>query len=506
MDILDPRDHEALIAPLYRFDRRFWLLVGSLALITAPGLLLYVRQLLLGLRVTDLNRPVFWGIYLVNFIFLIGVSMAGTVISAALQLLKVEWRRPITRIAETLTVFGLMMAGLQIIMDMGRPDRLFYTLLYGRLQAPLMWDIASLTLYLLTASFALYLQLLPDIATLRETLPPTAPEWRHKLYTLLSMGWHGNREQWQRLEKATTVISVVIIPIGVSLHTVTSWLFSTTIQPGWKSTILGPYFVVGAIFSGIGLLFLAATYARRAMRLEAYITEKFYANLGWMFIVMCAVWFYFTLNETLVITAEQETLEFPVMAAKLFGEFAPAFWGMVLLMTAAAWVMVVPKLTPQRLKNVLVFRPRLAWSYAVTAALLFVFMYAMPLLPPVAHLHTADTRTLLWAIILTLLVLLGLSATPWLKERPIASSVIAGAFVLAGMWLERWNILLPTLTHPRLIPYETAYFPTVTEVAVTVSVFGLLALMFVLFFKLFPPISIWEVREGRALEEKRRLR
>ena len=500
MHTLDSHDYDTLIAPLYRFDRRFWLLVGSLILIIAPGLLLYVRQLILGLRVTDLNRPVFWGIYMVNFIFLIGVSMAGTVISAVLHLFKVNWRRPITRIAETLTVFGLMVAGLQIIMDMGRPDRFFFTLIYGRLQSPLLWDIASLTLYLLTASFALYLQLLPDIATLRETIPPTAPEWRRKLYTFLSLGWHGNSEQWQRLEKATKIISVIIIPIGVSLHTVTSWLFSTPIQPGWKSTILGPYFVVGAIFSGMGLLFLAATYARRAMKLEAYITEKFYINLGWMFIVMCAVWFYFTLNETLVITAEQETMEFPVMAAKLFGEFAPAFWGMVFLMAAAAWVMVIPKLMPQRLKNVSVFRPRLAWSYATTAVLIFVFMYFMPLLPPVAHLHTADTHTLLWVLILVLLLLMGLSLLPWLKEHPIASSVIAGAFVLVGMWLERWNILLPTLTHPRLIRYETAYVPTVTEVAISVSVFGLLALLFVVFFKLFPPVSIWEVREGRALE------
>ncbi|MBV5343792.1 polysulfide reductase NrfD, partial [bacterium] len=307
-------------------------------------MLLYVRQLVLGLGVTDLNRPVFWGAYLVNFIFLIGISMAGTVISAVLQLLKVNWRRPITRIAESLTVFGLMTAGLQIIMDMGRPDRLAYTLIYGRLQAPLLWDIASLTLYLLTAIFALYLQLIPDIALLRDTIPATAPLWRKKLYEILALGWTGAKEQWRRLEKAITVVSVFIIPIGISLHTVTSWLFSTTVQPGWKSTILGPYFVVGAIFSGIGLLFIATTFAREYNKhLKAYITETFYTNLGWIFIVMSAVWFYFTLNETLVVVTEQETLEFPVMASKLFGQFAPAFWGMNILMIAATWILVAPK-------------------------------------------------------------------------------------------------------------------------------------------------------------------
>ncbi len=502
MRTLDPRDHEKLIAPLYRFDRPFWMTVAALLAVIAPGMLLYVRQLFLGLGVTDLNRPVFWGAYLVNFIFLIGVSMAGTVIASVLHLLKINWRRPITRIAEALTVFGLMAAGLQIIMDMGRPDRIYFTLIYGRLQAPLLWDIASLTLYLITASFALYLQLLPDIATLRDTIPATAPEWRRKLYTILSLGWTGASEQWKRLEKTITVVSVIIIPIGVSLHTVTSWLFSTTVQPGWKSTILGPYFVVGAIFSGIGLLFVAATLARRYMKLEEYIAETFYKNLGWIFIVMSAVWFYFTLNEVLVLTTEQETLEFPVMAAKLFGEFAPTFWGMVTLMVAATWVMVAPKLLPPSVERVPVFQPRLVRTFAATAAVLVVFMYIMPFVPSLARLHTSDTHTITWAVVIALLTLVGVGVTPWLKAHPIASTVFAGVFVLVGMWLERWNLLIPTLTHPRLIPYELSYLPSLTEIAVTVSTFGIMALMFVVFFKFFPPVSIWEVEEGRAMERK----
>jgi len=443
---LSERDYQSLIAPLYRFDRSFWLTSGLLALLAAPGLALYVRQLVLGLGVTALNRPAFWGIYLVNFIFLIGVSMAGTVISAVLQLLGVNWRRPITRIAESLTVFGLMIAGLQILMDMGRPDRFLFTLIYGRFQAPLMWDIMSLTLYLLTAIFALYLQLLPDIALLRDTAPQSAPAWRKKLYSLLALNWRGNAAQWHQLEKTMTTISVIIVPIGVSLHTVTSWLFSTTTQPGWKSTILGPYFVVGAIFSGMGLLFAAAAYARRAWKLEEYIKEEFFLNLGWLFIVMSAVWFYFTLNETLIITAEQEAMEFPVMAAKLFGEFSAAFWGMVLLMIAATWVMVAPK-----------------------------FVSGKP--GPLARL----------------------TGSAWLKAHPIETSVLAGLFVLVGMWLERWNILMPTLTHARLIPYDI-YIPTFTEIAITISLFALLALMFVVFFKFFPPVSVWEVREGRVVE------
>lgn len=497
-DTLELHDRQELITPLYYFDRKFWTILAGLLIITLPGLVLYARQLVLGLGVTDLNRPVFWGAYLVNFIFLIGVSMAGTVISAALSLLKIPWRRPITRIAESLTVFGLMTAGLQIIMDMGRPDRLAYTLIYGRFQAPLMWDIMTLTLYLLTAMFALYLQLMPDIAHLRDSFPATAPTWRKKLYEILALGWRGTKEQWRRLEKTSMVVSIFIIPIGISLHTVTSWLFSTTVQPGWKSTILGPYFVVGAIFSGIGLLFIATTFAREYNpHLKEYITETFYTNLGWIFIMMSAVWFYFTLNETLVVTTEQETLEFPVMASKLFGEFAPAFWGMNILMFAATWLLVAPKFVSSSPTRKGFLTTAVGIVASTIAALIFG---ALSLRLPILSDPTITTILILAFVIFLFIGLLGVV---WLaKNHLIGSSVIASAFVLFGMWMERWNILMPTLTHARIVPYTT-YSPTITEIAVTISTFGILTLMFVVFFKFFPSICIWEVEEGRLLESKK---
>ncbi len=494
------QDHEKLIAPLYRFDRTFWIAAVILAVLSAPGLVLYVRQLVLGLGVTDLNRPVFWGIYLVNFIFLIGVSMAGTVISAVLQLLNVKWRRPITRIAEALTVFGLLIAGLQILMDMGRPDRFLYTLVYGRFQAPLLWDILSLMLYLLTAIFALYLQLLPDLALLRDNVPAGAPEWRRKMYKFLAMKWSGSSQQYQTLKKFITAISFVIVPIGVSLHTVTSWLFSTTVQPGWKSTILGPYFVVGAIFSGIGLLFVAVTYARRVWKLEKYFQLSFYKNLGWIFIVMSLVWFYFTLNETLVVTAEHETLEFSVMASKLFGESAPTFWGMILLMTAAVWILVAPKLIPDIFMRAPIFQPHFARAFGAGAMVLIMVSLVMPYVPQLARLDTGLDISLGGIVLLALTLMWGVSITTWLKAHPIGSSVIASIFVLVGMWLERWNIMIPTLTHPRLIPY-VVYTPTITEIGITISMFALMGLMFIVFFKFFPAVSIWEVCEGQEEEE-----
>lgn len=501
---VDARDKAKLIDPLYRAGANFWRVCLALAAVVAWGGYVYAQQFVNGLGETGMNRPNYWGIYIVNFIFLIGVSMAGTLISAALQLTGVEWRRPITRVAETLTVFGLIVAGLQILFDMGRPERMLSMIPFGRLQSPLLWDATSLSLYILTSMLALYIQVLPDIAILRDNLPRKAPEWRRLLYTTLALGWRGNAAQWLRLERSISFISVIIIPIGVSLHTVTSWLFSTTVQPGWKSTILGPYFVIGAIFSGIGLLFLVMTLVRRFMNLEEYFTLKQYRNLGWIFIIMNIVWFYFTYTEHLTLVAEQETNEFPLLAAKLWGEFGPAWWGMVTLMIIAFWVLVIPKLLPAAVERRLeAFRPAGSLTSAVGAAVLLAAIFQPQLFPVRLGLESVVTRTWAWVALGVLLLGTGLGISPWLKRHLVLTSSIAGACVVIGMWLERWLIIVPVMTHPRLIPYTT-YVPTLTELSLTAATAALLALMTIVFFKLFPVISLWEIAEGRVIEEATR--
>ncbi len=496
----DPQDKARLLDPIYALPgKRFWLAAAILLGIIGWGAIMYFRQLFYGLGETGMDRPVYWGIYMVNFVFLIGVSMSGTLISAALQLTRAEWRRPITRIAESLTVFGLLVASLQLLFDIGHPDRLANIIIYGRLQSPLLWDANSLTIYILTSIFALYLQLLPDIALLRDNLPANAQVWQKFLYTRLSLGWKGNLTQWKRLEKAINTISVLIIPIGVSLHTITSWVFSTTLQPGWKSTILGPYFVVGAIFSGIGMLFMVMTLVSQVLHLEKYIEEKHYHLLGWLFIVMSALWFYFTYTENLTLAAEQESLEFPVLASKLWGDFALSFWGMVALMVIASFIMVVPKLLPSGIQKIFIFRPQFSAASAGTAAVLGAIILFPKLTPFQADLSFPKTTTLAWVLVGLLLLSAGLSISFWLKRHVAATSVIAGACVVFGMWLERWNIIIPTITQPRLIPYLN-YQPTIVEISLTMSSLAVLGLLFLIFFKLFPAVSIWEVNEGRVID------
>lgn len=499
---VDSRDKAKLMDPLYKIGISFWVLVSILLAVIGWGLFMYVRQVTNGLVETGMQRPVFWGVYMVNFIFFIGISHAGTLISAILRVTGAEWRRSITRIAEAITVFALVVGSLQIIIDMGRPDRLIFTILHGRLQSPILWDVVSVTAYFLGSVTYLYLPIIPDAALLRDNFPEDGPRWRRRLYTLLALGWRGNRTQWIRLEKAIAVMAVLIIPIAISVHTIISWILATTVQPGWHSTIFGPYFVIGAIFSGIGALFVAMTIVRRVMGLQDYITEKQYRSLGLIFITMSAFWMYFTFAEHLTLAAGQQVHEFPVLASKLWGEYSPGFWAMVGLMIIAFWSLVAPLLIPAKARNVPALQPRFSLGFAVAAGLILIFLTTETALPVVAGLEPAILRALLWGLMLMITLAAGLGLALWFKPRPIAATLVAAIAVLVGMWMERWYIIIPTMTHPYLMAYSR-YFPTITEIALTAGSVALFVLMFVVFFKLFPVVSIWEVMEGRVIEDAR---
>ncbi|MBI5841925.1 MAG: polysulfide reductase NrfD [Chloroflexi bacterium] len=501
---IDPEYKKKLIDPLFApLDLNFKLSAGVLLALIGWGALLYFRQIFLGLGVTGMGRPVYWSMYIVNFIFFIGISHAGTLISAILRVTGAEWRRPITRVAEAITVFALIIGSMQILIDMGRIDRLPFTVIFGRLQSPIMWDIISVTLYLLGSVTYLFLPLMPDLAIIRDNLPPGVPEWRRKFYTILSLGWRGTKAQWVRLEKAIAFMAVFIIPVAVSVHSIISWILASTLQPGWHSTIFGPYFVIGAIFSGIGALFIAMTAVRKVFGLEKYIALKQYRYLGLLFIAMNAIWFYFTFAENLGIATGQQTYEMPILAVKLWGEFAPTFWLMIACMAVAFYILVVPPMLKQQTaQRTFVFQPRFARMSAIVAAVL-VGLLVVPNLVNVPFLAVSGTTvaaTVLW--ILLILNVLGflLSVSQWLKANPVTSIVIASALVVVGMWLERWNIVLPTVTHPMLVSSST-YTPSLTEISIMVASISGFMLMFMIFFKLFPPISIWELAEGNIIEQ-----
>src|SRR3989338_4312821 len=280
-----PLDLESdVLMPMTRFSFRFRLAIGCLLVVIALAAYAWFHQLRDGLCVTGLHSPVFWGIYITNFVFFIGISHAGTLISAILRLCRAEWRRPITRMAEAITVLVLFVGAGNILMDLGRPDRALNVVRCPNFRSPLLWDVTSITAYLAVSTLYLYVPLIPDIALLRDRLPR-----RRWLYRPLALGWKDTPRQRWWLELLIAVLAVIVIPIAVSVHTVVSWVFAMTVQPMWHSTIFGHYFVVGAIFSGIAALIVVMAVLRKVYYLEAYIKRVHFNNLGILLLVMACL-------------------------------------------------------------------------------------------------------------------------------------------------------------------------------------------------------------------------
>lgn len=410
-----------LLQPIVAVRSSFYYLAMALLGLTSLAFFAWVQQLRRGLGVTGLNVPVYWGVYITNFVFFIGISHAGTLISAILRLCHAEWRRSITRAAEVITVLVLFFGVGSIIMDLGRPDRALNVLKHPNLRSPLLWDVCSISVYLTASTIYLYLPLIPDIAMLRDY--GNRFRW---FYRVLAIGWKGTARQHRVLERAIAVMAILVIPIAVSVHTVVSWVFAMTVQPMWHSAIFGPYFVVGAIFSGIAALIIAMALIRRIYMLQDYLKPIHFNNLGLLLLVMTLLWFYFTFSEYITTFYGGEPSHLIVYYSKLTGRYAPAFWAMVVT------CFVIPF-------------PILAWS----------------------------------------------------RTRTVAGTVVASISVTIGMWLERFTIVVPTMSQPRL-PWGTGnYSPTWIEIAITIGFGATFIFLYMLFTRFFPIISIWEIQEGR---------
>lgn len=317
---------QALYRSIERTGPGFYLTAAFLLAVFLVGLWQYVRQWQQGLGVTGMNHPVTWGFYIINFVFFIGISHAGTLISAILRHTRAEWRRPITRMAEIITVIVLLIGALHPIIDLGRPDRILNVIKWGRLQSPLLWDVMCISAYFAASTVYLYVPMIPDIARLRDR--GTRPRW---LYEFLAWNYHDTPRQRAALEKAMNVLMVLVIPVAVSVHTVISYIFAMTLEAGWHSTIFGPYFVAGAIYSGIAALMVAMIAFRRVYHLERYLKPIHFANLAKLLLVMAIIWFYLTFSEYLTGFFGREPAELNVMFYKLTGPYAFPFWLMVFL-------------------------------------------------------------------------------------------------------------------------------------------------------------------------------
>ncbi|MEW6383545.1 MAG: NrfD/PsrC family molybdoenzyme membrane anchor subunit, partial [Pseudomonadota bacterium] len=308
---------QKVFAPMARLGAAYWITLGLLAAVSLWGLYAYVHQLRYGLSVTGMNRPVFWGVYMTNFVFFIGISHAGTLISAILRIVGAEWRRPFTRIAEALTVFSLPFGAASVLIDMGRPERILNVFIYGRFQSAILWDLTAIGTYLLSSVFFFYLAMIPDIATARDRLDAErSTPFRKRLYSALALGWQGRPEQWRRLHVVMGGMAIFLTLLVVTVHTVVSWIFGMTVQPGWHTAIIGPYFLLGAIFSGVAAVAIVAALLRKVFHLEEYLTPKHFDYLGKFLVALTLAWFYFTFAEFLTEFYGFEPAQMSVFFAK----------------------------------------------------------------------------------------------------------------------------------------------------------------------------------------------
>jgi len=279
-----------------------------------------IQQIDKGHIVTGMRDNVVWGFYIVNFIFFMGLSYSGALISGVLHLFNTGWRKPVIRMAELITVISLIIGPFFIFFCIGRLDRLYFLFIHPRIQSPITWDVIAIITDLFGCFIYLYLSFVEDFAILRDYEGLQVSPWKRKLYKILSLGYDGSPRQKKLLSNAKTIMSVMIIAIAIIVYSVLAWIFGVTLQPGWHSTIFGPYFVIAAVFSGTGLLIILMWIFRRIYHLEEYITKRHFVNVGVLLTVIAAFYGYFTFSDYLTKWYGSIKMD-SILIDKLFNEY-----------------------------------------------------------------------------------------------------------------------------------------------------------------------------------------
>jgi molybdopterin-containing oxidoreductase family membrane subunit len=314
-----------LLSHLILTSLQYKLWIAFLLVLIVLGLIGYYRQLRYGLVVTAMRDYTSWGIYISNFVFFVAISLVGSLFSSILKLNKNLWARPLTRISEIIAVAAIICAAVIIIVDMGRPDRIFYVITHLRIQSPIIWDVIIISTYLVISVLLLYISLLPDIALCRDRLTEI-PNWKKTLYRITAINWHNHPKQIAMLQKVNKILAIAVLPVAFAIHTVTSWLFATTWRPGWDSTNLGPYFVSGAFMAGAAVIIVAMYFIRKHLKLGKYITNLHFDRMGRMLVLLSLVYLYFNINEYLGPAFKMVGVEGEHISELFVGNYAPMYW------------------------------------------------------------------------------------------------------------------------------------------------------------------------------------
>jgi molybdopterin-containing oxidoreductase family membrane subunit len=346
----DARINADILRTITETGWRYRVTMAVLGLIILNAVVAFGYQVVTGMGVAGIRRPVFWGLYIASFVFWIGMSHSGTMISAILRLTHANWRLPITRGAEAMTLISLMVAGLFPIIHLGR-SWLFYWLiplpnqrgLWPNFRSPLLWDATAIFAYVTGSTIFLYVALVPDLGFLRNKFQG----WRRRLYGLLSLGWQGTDREWRWLERAMLIMAVLIIPVAVSVHSIVSWDFGMTLVPGWHTTIFAPYFVLGAIYSGTAAVITILALLRWAFRFESYLTRYHFNQLAKLLLALTLLWFYFNFAEFLTVWYGNQPMERLVF----FSRFRPPFGSLFYTMLLFGFVVPVIYLSVPKLRR-----------------------------------------------------------------------------------------------------------------------------------------------------------
>ena len=384
-------------------------------------------QLNYGIGAAGMNHPTVWGTYLASFVFWIGLSHSGTLLSCVLHITNSEWRKAMYRSAEAMTLFSLMVAAMMVMVHVGRPWFIHWAVpypnqmeLWPNFRSPLMFDVMAITTYVTGSMIFIYMGSIPDFAAVRDR----TEGWRHHMYVLLSLGWRGTDREWHRLGWAYTFLAVLIIPLAVSVHSIVSWDFAMSTVPGLHQTIFAPYFVVGAIYSGTAGIVTVMFLLRKYMGFEHFITKLHFDNLGKLLLVLSLIWTYINVLELFTGWYSGTSTEYEQLKYKLFGYYAPLYWEMILFCAAAPLLLISKKFRTS-------FVPMLILSIAINI----------------------------------------------------------------GMYTERFLIIATTLSRQYLPETWRVYVPSLVELSILVGSVAMFTTLFLIFVKVFPSVSIYEVKE-----------
>ncbi|RAL21607.1 hydrogenase [Lujinxingia litoralis] len=391
-----------------------------------------------GIGTSGISHPVGWGVFIINFVFWIGIGHAGTLISAILFLFRQNWRTAINRSAEAMTIFAVMVAGLFPLLHTGRPWFAYWLFpipngrgpLWVNFNSPLLWDVFAVSTYATISVVFWYVGLVPDLATVRDRAQHPL---RKKIYGILSLGWTGGNRSWRHYEAAYLMLAGLATPLVLSVHTIVSFDFAVSVIPGWHTTIFPPYFVAGAIFSGFAMVITLTIILRHVFELKSYITINHLEAM-----------------------AKVVLLTSGVVGVAYLTEFMIAYYSAV---------------PAERFH----FANRMFGPYAWSAAIMYGCNMVLPQLL-------------------------------WIKKirRSIPALFVISLFVNLGMWFERFVIVVTAL-HRDFVPSSWGMYNfKAMDWLLTIGSFGMFFTLFLLFARVLPTITMFEVKAVMPPEEASR--